>query len=103
MSNPNEDDFSDRHDQQRALGMDGGGKVGQVADMAEEAGVLDDDAGGLVVDQRQQAFIALYVGGSRNHLEPVEAGVGRSHVAIVRMQSTGQNGTAAPRSRGSPS
>ena len=76
--------------------MDGGGKVGQVADLAEEAGVLDDDAGGLVVDQRQQIFLALRIGRSRDHLEAVEAGVGQGHVAVMRMQAAGQHGLAAP-------
>ena len=40
---------------------------------------------------------------SRNHLEAEEAGVGRGHVAVMRMQAAGQHGACRAGSRGSPS
>ena len=52
-------DLGHHHDQQRAGGMAGLGEPGEVAHMAEEARILHDDAGRLLVDLRDQIFQAF--------------------------------------------
>ena len=49
-------DFRHHRDQQRALGMGGFGDRAQIADQAEHIRALHHDAGGLVIDQRDNVF-----------------------------------------------
>jgi hypothetical protein len=90
------DDLGEDRDEQRAMGLRLRRDRRQIAQIAEDVRVLDDDAGGLVVDLREDVLIGRDV---RRHRDDVVAGHLRDRaddVAIMRMQAAREHGLAAP-------
>ncbi len=88
-----------RHDQVRALGVDGVGQFlqpGRGLDGAQEVRVLDDDAGGVFVDQGGQVVQIVEAGQVVAHEVQGEAlGVGAHDLAIFGVDRGGHDHPAA--------
>ena len=89
-------DLGDDDHQQRPLRMGGFGELREVPDIAEQVGILDDDAGGVGVDPRCQVLAAGWRGRPGLECEALEARQGRGRVAVMRVEVAGDHRLRAP-------
>src|SRR5689334_16417807 len=88
------EDFGDDHHEQGPRIVADAPELRIILDFTKEIGVLYDDTGGITIDQPGEV-LASRRGRASVNLEPNEARVGRTDLAVMRMDAASQDGLPA--------